>query len=241
MDLGIKGKRAFVMGGSSGIGLGIAQALIREGARVAIAARNSEKLERSAREIDAELFEATDLYQPEQAAKAVSSIQDRWGGIDILVTHNGGPPKGRFQELTRKDWQRGFDGLWQSVVESIQIVLPGMRERKWGRIILITSIAAKEPLPGLPVSSGIRAGLLGLTKSLSDEVARDGITVNAILPGYTETQEMCPDQGLIAKIPAARFGSVQDQGALAAFLASNQASYLTGQSIACDGGFLRGV
>ena len=240
MDLGIKGKRAFVMGGSSGIGLGIAQALIKEGARVATCAQNPEKLERSAQEIGAEATEIADLYQPDQAAGAVLAVRDKWGGIDILVTHNGGPPKGKFQDLSKNDWQRGFDGLWQSVIESIQVVLPGMRERKWGRIILVTSIAAKEPLPGLPVSSGIRAGLLGLARSLSDEVAQDGVTVNAILPGYTVTQEMCPNEGLIAKIPAGRFGSAKDQGSLAAFLASDSAAYISGQSIACDGGYLRG-
>jgi 3-oxoacyl-[acyl-carrier protein] reductase len=241
MKLGIEGKRALVMGGSSGIGLAIAKSLADEGARVAISARNPEKLERAASEIGAELFEAADLYSPDQAAKTTSSIERQMAGIDILVTHNGGPPKGRFQDLSRKDWQRGFDGLWQSAVESIQVALPGMRGRKWGRILLVTSIAAKEPLFGLPVSSGLRAGLLGLAKSLSSEVARDGVTVNSILPGYTATDEICPDPDLISWSPSSLFASAREQGALAAFLASEQAGYITGQAIACDGGFLRGI
>lgn len=241
MNFKVEGKRALVMGGSSGIGMGIAKALRDEGVRVAIVARDVEKLRRAAGEIGAEHFESADLYDPDQARKATLAIQEKLGGIDILVTHNGGPPKGRFQDLSRADWQRGFEGLWLSATESIQALLPAMQRRRWGRVLLVTSIAAREPLPGLPVSSGLRAGLGALAKSLSDEVARDGVTVNAVLPGYTATGEALQVPQLIEKIPARRLATPAEVGALASFLSSEQASYITGQSIACDGGFLRGL
>jgi 3-oxoacyl-[acyl-carrier protein] reductase len=244
MDLGLKGKRALVMGASSGIGRAIAQELVREGARVAIVARNEERLNATAREIGAELPLAADLSQPHAATRILQELGSRWGGVDIVVTNTGGPPAGTFEQITDEKWLAGFQGLWLSAVDAIREALPAMRKQKWGRIILITSTAAKEPIPGLTVSNGLRAGLLGLAKSLSREVASQGITVNAILPGYIRTERLAElgvsQADLEKQVPAGRVGEPAELAALAAFLASERASYVSGQAIACDGARLHG-
>jgi len=235
------------------LGRAIAQAIAAEGARVAICARGRERLEAAAAAIRASsgsgvgVVEAfpCDLSVVGAGGLLVQRVIERLGGLDVLVTNTGGPPAGTFDEITPAKWEEGFDGLFLSAVEAIRAALPGMRERRWGRILLVTSLAAREPIPRLTVSNALRAGLLGLAKSLSREVAAEGITVNALLPGYTRTErlmELGVDEAkLCAQIPAGRIGNPEELGALAAFLASERAAYITGQAIACDGGAMHSI
>jgi len=245
MDLRIKGKRALVQGASQGLGRAIAEALIREGAQVAICSRDEGRITKAAREMGAAAGIAADLSRPGAGTALIQQVERQLGGLDILVTNTGGPPKGPFEELTPAQWQEGFQSLWLSATDSIRAALPGMRQRKWGRILLVTSAAAREPMAGLNISNGLRAGLLGLTKSISNEVARDGITINALLPGYTDTERLqelnIPTDKITSQIPAGRLGKPEELAALAAFLASEPAAYVTGQAIACDGGYLRSI
>jgi 3-oxoacyl-[acyl-carrier protein] reductase len=245
MELGLKGKRALVQGASAGLGFAVAQALAREGARVAICSRDEGRIQDAARRSGAELALTCDLARPGASRQLVEDVCRKLGGVDILVTNAGGPPKGSFEELTEDKWQEGFRSLWLSAVESIQAALPGMRKQGWGRVLAVTSVAAKEPMPQLTVSNGLRAGLLGLLNSLSQEVAADGITVNALLPGYTDTERLrelgVALDRITSQIPARRLGRAEEFGDLAAFLASERAAYVTGQAIACDGGYLRGI
>ena len=244
MDFGLKGRRALVMGASSGLGRAIAESLVREQARVAICSRDEGRIRAAAEQMKAELPIACDVGKPGASRGLVERVGRELGGVDVLVVNTGGPPAGEFESLTAEQWQEGFQSLWLSAVEAIQTALPGMRQRKWGRIILVTSVAAREAMPRLTISNGLRAGLLGLVKTLSNEVAADGITVNAALPGYHATERMqqlgLTDEKVAPQIPARRLGRPEEFAALVTFLASEQASYITGQSIACDGGWMRG-
>ena len=245
MDFGLKGKRALVFGASAGIGRGIARVLSKEGARVGLCARHEGRLAEASNDIGAAGVFVADLNNPAEAARAVRDFAGKFGGIDVLVTNNGGPPKGEFADISVDSWRRGFDGLWLSAVEAIKEALPFMRAQRFGRIILVTSSAAREPIPHLTVSNGLRAGLRGLVKSVSSEVAREGITVNCLLPGYTRTErliELGRDVGeLERQIPTGRLVEPDELGAMAAFLSSDQARSITGQSILVDGGSSRGI
>ncbi len=245
MDLRLKGKRALVMGSSTGLGYSIAQALLDEGATVVLNSRSIENLEKAAKTLGTKYFVACDLSKPSAGSQAVKDAVAQVGGIDILVTNTGGPPKGSIFDLTAEQWQTGFQGLWLSATDAIREALPGMKERGFGRILLITSAAAKEPMPGLTVSNGLRAGLLGLTKSASNEIAGFGITINSLLPGYTRTERLkelkIPEEKITAHIPAGRLGEPNELADLAAFLSSERAAYITGQTIAVDGGYLKGI
>lgn len=245
MDLGLRGKRVLVQGASTGIGFGIAKGLAHEGAKVAICARNKEHLQRASLEIPGILTIPCDLDEKGASKKLVKDVIQAFGGIDILVTNTGGPKPGLFEALSIEDWQKGFEKLFLSPIESILEALPHMKAQKWGRIILNTSTAAKEPIHNLTLSSSLRAGLLGFMKALSQQIAKDGITVNALLPGYIRTERLKElhrsEQDFIQEIPVGRLGELDDVGAIATFLASKQAEYITGQAIACDGGRLRGI
>lgn len=243
MDLNLQGKSALVMGSSSGIGKAIAESLIQEGCRVALCARNQSLLEKTADDIGASTFFVGDLTQPGEAKRITHKAFDYFKGLDILVTNTGGPAKGNFQEITANQWQQDFQSLWMSVIESTQFILPHMIKNQFGRILMVTSLAAKEPLAGLTTSNGLRAGLTGLAKSLSSEVATYGITVNIILPGYTNTERLqalnLSEEKIMELVPAGRLGHPEELGNLAAYLASPKAGYITGQSIAIDGGALK--
>lgn len=244
MDYRIKGRRALVMGASRGLGRAVAEALLAEGVKTAICARDAARLERTAKEIGA-LGVPCDLSQPGTGARLVEDVIARLGGLDILLVNTGGPPPASFDKIDDAQWRAGFESLWLSAVSSIRAALPGMRERRWGRILLVTSVAAREPLPNLMMSNALRAGLHGLVNALSREIGPDGITINALMPGYTLTERL-KEAGFKAEevakaVPLGRIGRPEEFAALACFLASEPAGYITGQAIACDGGLLRSI
>ncbi|MDY6851689.1 MAG: SDR family oxidoreductase [Thermodesulfobacteriota bacterium] len=262
MDLKLEGKVAFVGGASKGLGRATAAALADEGAKVVISARNRETLRATAgsisRETGNEVMAApADLSRPDQVRAAIKDVLDDFGRVDILVNNAGGPPVGAFMEFTDEAWEAAFRLNLMSAVTLAREVVPGMKDRRWGRIINLTSIAVKQPLGGLILSNSIRAGVHGWAKSLSNELAPLGITVNNILPGYTLTDRVrslartqAEKEGtkvdeMLARmeevIPMKRLGKPEDVGGLVAFLASEQAGYITGASIQIDGGFYAGL
>jgi 3-oxoacyl-[acyl-carrier protein] reductase len=233
------------MGGSKGLGRAIAAELASEGVRVAIVSRDATRVEKAAQELSVMGF-AGDVSKPGGGRWVVEQGASLLGAApDILVTNTGGPKPGSFEALDDHAWREAFGNLWMSFVDSVQAALPAMRERGWGRILAVTSVAAKEPHPGLVVSNSLRAGLLGLVNTLSRDVAARGITVNALLPGYIATDRMAElgvsEASVGPKIPAGRLGRPEEFAALAAFLASDRASYITGQAIAVDGGLLQSI
>lgn len=245
MDLHLSGKTAVVFGGSRGLGKAIAVELATEGVKVVIVARDSDRTRKTAVELGV-LGLQGDVSRPGSGRDLIRKSAEMLGcGPDIVITNTGGPVPGGFETVSDAVWRAGFDNLWMSFVESVSAALPAMREKKWGRIIAVTSVAAKEPQPGLVVSNGLRAGLLGLVNSISREVAGAGITVNALLPGYINTDRMAElgvdTTTMGPKIPAGRVGEPNEFAALAAFLASERASYITGQAIGVDGGLLHSI
>jgi len=245
MDLQLKGKRVLVLGSSSGLGFGVAKAFALEGAHVAICSRNLKRIESAAKEIPNALPFVCDLDKIGEGKKLVEQVIKAFGGLDILFINTGGPTPGVFADLDIASWQKGFEKLYLSAIECIQAVLPLMKKQKWGRILLNTSTAAKEPISSLVISSGLRSGLLGLMKTLSCEVAPFQITVNALLPGYIKTERLAElghsEEEISKDIPMGRIGDVDEFANLALFLGSSLASYITGQTVACDGGRLRGI
>lgn len=243
MDLQLTGKKALIFGSTGGIGRSIAEALIKEGAEVFINGRTIDKCKAIASEIGAKGFYAGDLTQKGIAAQVTKQMIADNQGIDILVTNTGGPKKGNFIDVDIEQWETDFQSLWLSVVESLHEALPVMSSQKFGRVLLITSLAAKEPLAGLTTSNGLRAGLAGLVRSISNEYSKDGITLNLILPGYTNTDRLknlnLSEEKIKEMVPAGRLGEPEELADLATFLASPKAGYITAQSIAIDGGVLR--
>jgi 3-oxoacyl-[acyl-carrier protein] reductase len=244
MELGLRTRRALVMGGSSGLGKAVAVALIQEGARVAICARGAERLTATATQIGADSIVA-DVSVPGAANRLVVEAEVLLGPLDILVVNTGGPPAGKFVDISDDSWRAAFEALWMSTVGAVRAALEGMRARRWGRVVVITSIAAREPVANLLLSNSLRAGLHGLVNALSKEVAGEGVTVNALMPGYTMTERLAElgldEAALTRQIPARRLGTSQDFAAVAAFLCSEQANYITGQALACDGGWLQSI
>ena len=244
MNLELDNKKALVMGSSEGIGLAIAKSLIAEGATVCLHARNEKKLAIRSKQINAHSYIVGDLTLKGEGKRITMEALDKLKGLDILVANTGGPPKNNFLKVSMEDWHRDFQSLWMSVVESLHICLPRMKENVFGRVLVVSSIAAKEPLAGLTTSNGFRAGLSGLIKSIVNEYASCGITLNLILPGYTNTDRiknlnLSPDW-IKQSVPTGRLAEPGELGNLAAFLSSPKAGYITGQSIAIDGGVLGG-
>jgi 3-oxoacyl-[acyl-carrier protein] reductase len=244
MNFGLTGKRALVTGGSRGLGKAIASALRGEGAQVAICARDASRVNATANALGALAF-VRDLTPKGAAFSLAEEVNAAMGGIDVLIANTGGPPKGTFETVDDPAWSCAFDSMFLSAVGLIRAVVPGMRERKWGRILIVTSVAGREPHPALILSNAVRPALHGLVNALSREVAADGITVNALLPGFTRTErleELGVDEASVAQqVPAKRMGRPEEFAALATFLASEQAGYICGQAIACDGAMLKSI
>jgi 3-oxoacyl-[acyl-carrier protein] reductase len=250
MNLGIEGRVALVLGASRGIGRGIAGALAREGARVAISSRAAESLEAAASEIDGEAraFPA-DTGDLERMRDLPSEVSDALGPVEILVTNTGGPPLGGALDNSPEEWDAAFRSLVLAPRTLIEAVLPGMRDRGWGRIVNVSSTSIREPLPALTLSNANRLAALGLLETLADEVAADGITVNTVATGMFATERLADPQGSLEgaeraareRVPAKRLGTPEEYGDLVAFLCSERAAYLTGAVIPLDGGLLRSV
>ncbi|WP_099823998.1 SDR family oxidoreductase [Oceaniglobus indicus] len=262
MDLGLNGKRALVMSSSRGLGLGCAQALAAEGVHVLLTGRSGDKLAEMAKAITEKGpgkadYIVADLTDTAAVDTLVKAAEDVLGGVDILVNNTGGPPPGRMVDSDPAVLKSQFDTMVMNVVEITARILPGMRERKWGRIVTIGSSGVIQPIPNLGLSNAIRSALVGWSKSLSNDVAADGVTVNMLLPGRIHTERVDELDGSVAEktgksleeareaskatIPTGRYGTVEEFGAVCAFLASQQASYVTGSKIRCDGGAIKSV
>jgi len=250
MDLRIEGKTALVMGASKGIGLAIAAALAGEGVRVAMASRSRERVEAAAKEIegDTTAFEA-DTDDLDWLAALPDEVASRVGPVEILITNTGGPPLGGALDHEREVWEEAYRSLVLAPLVLADAVLPGMRERKWGRIVNVGSSSVREPIPHLTLSNANRMAAIGLFKTLATEVASDGITVNTVATGRFATDRLAENWGsweeMQAKapegIPAGRLGQPEEFGDLVAFICSERAAYLTGAVVPLDGGMLRSV
>jgi 3-oxoacyl-[acyl-carrier protein] reductase len=255
VDFGLTGKVALVGGASKGLGKASALALAREGARVAISARTAADLEQAAAEIRAEtggevLAVPADLNDAAGIRTVVEATADRFGGIDVLVLNSGGPPVGQLSDLTDDHWRLGLEAVTLNFVRFVRAVMPYMRSRHWGRVITIQSSSVKQPVPGIDLSNGLRPGIAGLAKAIMPDLARDGITINLVLPGRFATERVLgrnPDSGQSLEerlaaageaIPMGRLGDPAELGSLVAFLASEQASYITGSCYQVDGGII---
>ena len=262
MDLGLKGKTALVGASSRGLGRAVADELAEEGANLVICARTVAPLEEAGQQIhnatEAEVVAVpADLSNPEDIERLVKTAEEDFGKIDILVTNTGGPPPGPFESHSVEAWSDAVEQNLNSVLNLTRAVLPAMKEAGWGRIINITSVAVKQPINGLILSNAVRAAVTGFAKTLANEVASSGITVNNVMPGFTRTERLdglaeniAETQGITveeafarweSQSPMGRIGEPRDFAALVAFLASERASYITGTSIPADGGFIQGL
>ncbi len=262
MNLGLKDRVALVAASSQGIGRATAEAFAAEGCRVALCARNREILQSAAEKIRKQygvevLAEAFDVTDAAAVGRFVSTVAGKFGGVDICVTNAGGPPAKGFLAATLKDWQRALEANFLSTVYFAREVIPHMQRRRWGRIITITSITTKQPVADLVLSNAVRAAVVGLVKSLANEFGKDGILVNNVGPGFTATdrlkelaksraaasgkseQEMF--DGWAADAPLRRLGDPREVAETIVWLASERASYITGQTVLVDGGMYKGL
>lgn len=263
MDLGIAGKRALVLGGNRGIGQGIAQALAQEGVHVAITGRDTARMHTAVGEIsachaaiDVRAF-ALDLADTASLALFAAKVTAEFGPIDILVNNTGGPGYGGASARGIAEWTSSFNEMVLSVITLTDALLPGMRARQWGRIMTVVSSGVVQPIPILGVSNTLRNSLVTWSKTLSAEVAREGVTVNVLVPGRIDTDRVRQtDEAVAARegvsvdeakrrstavIPMGRYGQPAEFGALAAFVAGQPASYITGSMLRCDGGNIRSI
>ncbi|PCI34409.1 MAG: short-chain dehydrogenase [Alphaproteobacteria bacterium] len=244
MDLSIDGRTALVTGGSKGLGFASAAALSREGAKVAIAARTEATLAAAAKTISAQSIIAN-LSDRAGVLGCIDRTRELIGNPDILVINTGGPKPATFAETTPEGWREAADQLFHFTIDMLTAFLEPMKQKGWGRIVVITSFAAQEPVANLLYSNALRAGIHGLINSVAAEAAGHGVTINAVMPGFIMTDRMAGlglDLEKVAKsIPAKRLGQPEELGDLVAFLCSDRGAYITGQAIACDGGILKGI
>jgi 3-oxoacyl-[acyl-carrier protein] reductase len=255
MDLGLRGKRALVMGASRGIGQGAAAALVRDGAKVAIASRSRERIDVAAEEVAAtsgspvRAFVA-DAGEPDSLRALAREVETALGGVDVLVANTGGPPPGDPLEFDRATWESAYRALVLGPLTLIEALAPSMRERRWGRIVNITSIGTREPIPGLVLSNSHRLAAVGLFKTLSNELARDGVLLNSVAPGRIATGRASelsgqPLEELVRApqpdVPVGRYGRVEEVADVIAFLCSERSSYVNGINMLVDGGLARGA
>jgi 3-oxoacyl-[acyl-carrier protein] reductase len=265
MDLGLRGRVALVCAASQGLGKAAALGFAREGAHVVICSRQRKALAMAAKEIRSAVGDlpvrvmpvVADLTKPRQIISVVARAAKAFGRIDILVTNAGGPPVAPFEALDDARWGEGVTLTLMSTIRCIRAVLPHMRKRKWGRIVNITSIAAKQPINDLVISSALRPGILGLTRVLAAEYGKEGILINSVAPGFMLTGRMqqigqarAKEQGITVEeyfqkqardIPVQRYGDPEELANVIVFLGSERASYCTGATMSVDGGMLKGL
>jgi 3-oxoacyl-[acyl-carrier protein] reductase len=256
MDLGISGQTALVLGGTQGLGLACARSLAEAGVKLLVNGRSAAAWEAARGNLPGATFVQGDLAKPEDRLRIIDSAQSL-GPVSILVTNTGGPPTGRFEELSSEQWRAAFETNFLGILEITRALLPGMRERGFGRIINVTSFVVKELYPNMSLSNSFRVGLTGAMGSIARECARDGVTINGILPGLMDTgalQRVFRDrakrtgeteadirQSMAQSVPMQRLGTAADFGPICAFLASRHAGYITGQNICIDGGLTKSV
>ena len=253
MDLGLKNRVAFVAASSDGLGKSVAIELAREGADVIICGRNAERLEQAKEAVDQAgngkvLALIGDLSNKDDLDSMIARTLTEFDGVNILVTNSGGPPAGKFDELAAEEWDKAYKLLLVSTTSLIRGFLPKMKAEHWGRIISITSQAVKQPVENLILSNSVRASVVGLMKTLASELGSYNITVNNVMPGYTKTSrltnliEQNPSfANAMQEVPLGRFGEPREFAAAVTFLASERASYITGVSLAVDGGWIKGI
>ena len=249
MNLQIVGKTALITGASKGIGFAIAEGLAAEGVRLAIVARDQAGLEAAAERLRHDGGEvvalAADVADPKAVQGVLVAARQHVGDIDILVANAGGPPAGVPSSLDDAAWARAMELTLMSAVRLARALVPGMRDRGWGRIVNVTSLSVKQPIADLTLSNAMRSAVTAFARTLAGEVAAEGVTVNNVAPGYTATErleELFADDyaraRLLASIPAKRFADPQEIAAAAVFLCSQQAAYVTGQTLVVDGGMV---
>ncbi|HET9433450.1 MAG TPA: SDR family oxidoreductase [Chitinophagaceae bacterium] len=253
MDLGLKNKIAFVAASSQGLGKAVALELAQEGAKLIICGRNKASLGKAKDELKRISNEEVlaldgDLSVAAEREQLIKRTLQVYSHIDILITNSGGPPTGKFEDFKENDWDKAYNDMLLSVVSLVNGFLPGMKQQRWGRIISITSQAVKQPVNNLVLSNSVRASVVGLMRTLANELAVYNITVNNVMPGYTETDrlkkliETSPSfESAKAEIPLGRFGRPEEFAAAVTFLASERASFITGVSLAVDGGWIKGM
>jgi len=261
MDLGVKGKVALVCASSHGLGFATASRLAREGAAVVVCGRDAGSVEAARAEIAGTGGKAigipVDLYSADDRVRLIRETEAALGPIDVAVLNTGGPPTGTFESITLEQWQDAYRSLVETVVHLSQLVLPGMVQKKWGRVLAVTSFVARQPADLMALSNSLRSSVIGVMRTLANEYGPHGITVNSILPGYILTDRMRKvaraqaeakgqpaDQAfdrIAANVPLGRLGDPEEFGNLATFLVSDAASYVTGQAITIDGGLSKGV